>query len=161
MRGRPPKAPQVKALEGNRAQRGKKRIPPPVRVKGAPVMPTTFTVEERRLWAFVTSAMPVDLLKKADSPIIERFVRAWRKYGQLQEAIEEQGLLLGDGNSPNPLIKVSMVYAKEMDITGQQLGLSPLSRSRLQGANDDGDENDIMDYLIGDGVDPEQLKFKQ
>ncbi|MRG55700.1 phage terminase small subunit P27 family [Phyllobacterium sp. SYP-B3895] len=155
MRGKPVSA-EVKKLEGNRAKKRRSAIRPPLRTKGAPVMPDGMTVAEKRLWLFVVSAMPSDFLRKADSSILQRFVHAWRAYGLINEEIEKRGLLIENEDAtklptPNPLIKISLVYAKEMDVTGQQLGLSPASRARLVGSNDVEDD-DIMDALIGSGA---------
>lgn len=172
--GRPPKAREIKALEGNRAKSGKKAIPPPVKLKGVPIMPTKMIAEQRNLWNFVITAMPVDLLKKADSPILERFVRAWWAYGRLQTAIDQGKLWTDEGGETgadgkktpkvtkiNPLIKLAFDYAKEMDITGQQLGLSPVARARLQGSNDTPEEDDIMDALLGSDGDPNGAWFTE
>lgn len=153
-RGGISKSPATKKAEGNRAKEGQKDIPQPIKMKGTPVMPRTLNNDEKRLWAFVMSALPVDLLKKADSPILERFVRAWHRYDCIQAAIEKYGVLIyGDDKKtapvPNPLIRTAMLYAKEMDVCGSQIGLSPSARNRLVGSNDLEDEDDIMAALLG------------
>lgn len=165
-RGGKAKAPEIKAQEGNRAKRGRKAIPQPVKLKGRPVMPTNFEQGEKSRWTFVITAMPVDLLKKADSPILERFVRAWHRYDQIQDAIKRHGLLI-DGEdkkavpTPNPLIRIAMLYAKEMDTCGAQIGLSPTARTRLAGSNDLEDEDDIMSALLGADGDPNGAWFSE
>ena len=79
--------------------------------------------------------MPVDLLKRADTQVLERMAVAWAQFREATILISKGGLLTRrptDGASiRNPLLAVSNMAAAEMHACGAALGLSPVARTRI------------------------------
>ncbi len=148
--GRPPKSSILKAVEGNRAKRGRGRIKEDVRGRGLPVPPSNLTKGELGLWSSIVAALPTALLSGADVSVLERMVVAWARCRTIEKTLKVEGLIVAtpQGRIRNPLVSILKDTHTEMHRCGSELGLSPAARARLPGGNEP-DTDDIMDALLG------------
>jgi P27 family predicted phage terminase small subunit len=150
--GRPKRPALIRRLEG---RRGHRPIPDDEPVAtGEPSLPDYFTAEHRHLWTATLAALPKGLMTAADSAILELFVTAWATFRSATALIARTGPLVQSSNGPvlNPLMRVRSRAAAEMQSAGQQIGLSPLARTRLVKAENVAD--DPMEMLLGLDNDP-------
>ena len=129
--GQPRKPAPIREAEGNR---GNRPIPREIACPGHPEPPGHLTAEQRARWDDVVGSLPFDLLKRADTQVLERMAVAWAAFREATILINKSGLITRgrDGNPVrNPLLVVQNVAAGEMDACGAMLGLSPVARTRL------------------------------
>ena len=147
--GRKPKSALIKKLEGNRKKVGAEKIREEPKAKGRPTLPDHLNAEERRLWGAVVGSLPDGLLSRADDAILERFAVAWATFREAHRLVRASSLLVQTTGGParNPLLVVRNAAAKEMHLSGGELGLSPVARARLTAASTEDD--DPMSLLLG------------
>lgn len=146
-RGMPRKPAAIREMEGNR---GHRPIPNEVKAFGKPKLPENFTEAEREVWNDLVRTIPKRILTEADQQVMERMSIAWASYRQLSALIRQSGpLAKGATGSPilNPLWRARALAAHEMHKCGEQLGLSPIARTRLTEPSKD--EDDPLEQLLG------------
>jgi P27 family predicted phage terminase small subunit len=148
--GRKPKLTALKLIEGNP---GKRKLHADLVGVGAPIMPPHLSELELFFWHATIAAIPPGVLSAADSAILERFVTAWARFRECQQQLARTGLLVRGMSGPirNPLLAVQRQASAEMHAAGAELGLSPVSRTRL--GNPAADKNDDFEWLLGDNPD--------
>ena len=151
MRGRPPKAPELKVLEGKRDFTYR---PPPRTIPrsnpGKP--PRCLTEPQRKLWAEICEWEP--RFRPGDRLLLERLCVATIEAREMTAMIRETGPLVrgrDGGTARNPLLMARGRLLEEAHRVSVELGLSPVSRLRLNEKVDD--EHSEMDreylHLIG------------
>jgi P27 family predicted phage terminase small subunit len=137
----------LKVIEGNR---GKRKIEPALDADGKlPPPPEYLTKAQAACWNEVVVSLPTHVLKRADQSVVERCAIAWAMFREAADFINRSGLLTRAENGRlrrNPMIPVRVHAARELAAAGAELGLSPLSRSRLGAL--DSFTNDPMDMLL-------------
>ena len=133
MVGRPPKPAQVREIEGNRSKRDIPAVPEPT---GMPKPAPALTAEEKGMFRDLVTSMPDGVYSQADSPTLERFVRAWARYRKCQREIDRNGLLITKTPSSkvlirNPYLNLQREASDEMHRCSTELGLSPVARMRI------------------------------
>lgn len=164
-RGARPKASQIKELEGNRSKLGRNSIKENPAGIGAPEPPKHLSAAELRLWERVVSSLPVGLLTRADEGHLARYAVAWNEFQETCLLIREEGtrverfrmsqkgVVVNVGMGLNPLLQVRDLAAREMQRSGADLGLSPVSRARMTAAATV--DSDPMELLLGPDMHPD------
>jgi P27 family predicted phage terminase small subunit len=124
----PRKPASLRALEGNR---GHRRIPVEPVGLGQPVAPSYLTAAQRERWDAIIASLPDGLLTAADISVLERMSVAWATFRQVTAELTADNLVDEETGVRNPLLAVLRQVCAEMHLCGQQLGLSPQSRTRL------------------------------
>lgn len=82
----------------------------------------------------IEQSMPAGLLTPADSQAIERMAVAWARFRECQRKIATLTMftrgLVGQ-LTISPLVRTQNLAAKEMNLAGEALGLSPVARARI------------------------------
>ena len=148
-KGEKPKPSAIKIAEGNRRKVAKADIRQDPRGLGRPRLPPGLSEVETRLWLDVVASLPVALLSRADEGALERHAVAWAEFRDLQGKIRKTGHLVQSPQGPirNPLLIAREKATREMHMSGEVLGLSPVARARL--AATETAENDPMELLLG------------
>lgn len=151
----PNKPSRVKKLEGNRAQRGKKRIKEDPRGAAPLLVPAHLKPAEAKLFRHCMTALQgTDILCSADEALVEIFAVAWARFHAANAQVHTIGLMVQSASGPvrNPMLIIVEKCAHIMHMVGSQLGFSPAARARL--ASIPGEEADPMALLLGDDMDP-------
>lgn len=150
----PAKPSVIKALEGNRGKFGRGQIKTDPRGIGRPQVPGYLKQVEKELFRACLAALPVTLLTRADSAILERFAVAWARFRLAHDEVWRVGHMVQSPYGPiiNPYVAIQERAAKEMHRAGGELGLSPVARARL--ATVATADDDPMALLLGDDLDP-------
>lgn len=147
MAGMPRKSAAIRRAEGNR---GHRPIPNEVKAAtGKPQMPENLNELEQLFWHELVRTVPKAVLTASDLQCMERMSRAWAAYRTLSIQINNsKPLITGASGTPvlNPLWRARALAAHEMDRCGGQLGLSPVSRTKL--TEPDNAEDDPLDQLL-------------
>ena len=167
-RGRNPKPSSVKAAEGNRSERrSRAKIKVDPVMKGRPVAPKRLSAEARRIWAEIMSSMPDGLVARVDIGILERYCVAYERWAEINYEIDRRGLR----GHPDGCARTQAQgrarwsrsgcatrcsaplgqMAKEMHVTGGELGLSPVARARLATLPQSTGDDPMSMLLGGDG----------
>jgi len=143
-----PKPAALKLREGNR---GHRRIRTnELKGRGKPRCPGHLTDLEKACWRSVVASLPPDTLTAADEQILERMATAWAQFRAACEGLRKSSTIVrGDRGQAvrSPLLIVKNQAAQEMNSCGIQLGLSPLSRTRLSEV--DPIDDDPLAILLG------------
>lgn len=146
--GRPRKPALIREIEGNPSRRP---IPKDeLQGVGRPVAPEHLTPAQADRWQDIVGSLPVALLTRADTAVLERMAVAWAEFREASIAINRSGLITrGQNNEPvrNPLLTVRRHAAAEMHACGVMLGLSPAARARISAPEKVND--DPLDVLMG------------
>lgn len=131
MKGRKPKPPELKLLEGNRGHR-----PIPQKAEPTPSHPPTprwLSKDAKKEWRKVVPELyKIGLLKIIDLRGMEAYCACYAKWREVCEKTKIGVMTAASGyHYPNPLINVELKYAKEMRGWMVELGLTPASRSRI------------------------------
>jgi P27 family predicted phage terminase small subunit len=148
MQGRKPKLAIVKESEGDRSHVGKKGQGPRIEGVGTLEPPDHLTPTEKALWRFVVASLPAGVLARADTSIMERYVVAWARWREADEAVKADGMLVKtpQGVIKHPLLSAMNGLQREMHACGAELGLSPVARQRIMATKVDPD--DEMGWLM-------------
>ncbi|NTS29809.1 phage terminase small subunit P27 family [Phyllobacterium sp. BT25] len=146
---RPRKPSELKRAEGNRAKIATANIKIDVKGRGRPTAPHSLTSNERELWDTVVASLPNGILCAADSSLLERHACAWQRYREAKAALRNEGMVIVSlqGRVKSPWLSVLRDAEREMEVSGSQIGLSPVARTKLVAA-DEADDSDIMDFLL-------------
>lgn len=150
-RGRKPKPPALKLLDGNP---GKRKIPTPAVVSGAPDCPEWLTDEAQAEWDRVVPDLDAKgLLDKVDRAALTAYCQAVSILKEAEAAIEDHGIITfmirkayrdEDGNeieieasaTPNPAVRIAAQAATTVRSFASEFGLTPVSRARLPTSNE-------------------------
>lgn len=148
MKGAKPKLAVVRAAEGNRGHQTKAEKITPIEGVGHVEPPDHLTPAEKTLWDFVCSSLPPGVLARADRSIMERYVVAWARWRECDQAIKADGLMVKTINGwvKHPLMATMTAIAKEIGACGAELGMSPVARQRINAAKLNPD--DEMGWLM-------------
>lgn len=148
MRGTKPKLAIVNQKEGKRSHTSKKHEQPRIVGVGSLEAPDHLTSNERTLWDFILRSLPPGVLARTDTSILERYVVAWARWRECDEAVKADGLMVRtpQGTIKHPLLAVMTALSREMNSSGGELGLSPVARQRIMATKIDPD--DEMSWLL-------------
>jgi len=146
-RGRKPKPPALRVLQGNP---GKRRIP-----KGGPPAEPVVAVPEPPEWLPELAAekwrtvapwlVGAKILTATDTHNLEAFCLAYSRLRRAEEEVAKYGIVLpgGEGFGPakNPACTVANEALRQMASCGSSLGLDPAARTRLAAPADSGKPN--------------------
>jgi len=151
--GRKPKLQIVKDREGDRSHNGKSGSGERLPGIGVLEVPEHLTPVEKELWAFIVRSTPVGVLARADASILERYVVAWARWRECDEAVKADGMVVMAKQGPlkHPLLATLNIIGKEMLAYGAELGLSPVARQRIMATKIDPD--DEMEWLLNGSED--------
>lgn len=145
-RGRKPKPPQLKILDGNPGQR---KIPEVVPGTGAPTCPSWLPAEGKAEWRRIVPALDaIEMLDKVDRAALTAYCQAFALLRAAEELIAADGLMLilkereftdDEGNvvtiytkaAPNPAVRMASTAAATVRAFCSEFGLTPSSRARL------------------------------
>lgn len=153
-KGRKPKPPQLKVVEGNP---GKRRIPedypkPQPVAPAEPSWPQLFRgraaarlrKDARAEWARVVPTLDgLGLLSVIDGATLTDYCVCWARVVQCERAIAEEGLVIsGDrGKVKHPALTAANQYRTQLRFYIAELGFSPSSRGRLNMPRDPADDD--------------------
>jgi P27 family predicted phage terminase small subunit len=149
-RGPPPKPSALKKLEGtfrtSRATRNEVEAPP-----GSPPKPDDMPKEASARW---DELVPVLLERKTlaveDGAILEAHCRAYAQWKQYQVAAEAKPMVKTPwGPKVNPAAAEAVKWETRVTITGDRLGLSASSRSRVGAKDKEPEKDPTEDFLFG------------
>ena len=122
----------LRLLEGNP---GRRPIKPEIQGKGRPVKPEGLNDLQIKMWDRIVSSFPDGYLTQADELTIERLIRTWTLYRKCCDALQnDERILYKDSHgkiTKNPYYGVLRSLEQTLDRLTKELGLSPLSRSRI------------------------------
>ena len=147
MRGRPPKHPAIRLVEGNA---GKRPIPPvpAVGVADPPSCPRWLSAAAKTEWNFIVKHLMVyGLVTKLDRMALARYASWSARYIEAEKAMQAEELVIEDKRKSvklQPLLRVIRMASEEMRRIEDGFGMTPISRLRLHAAPpaDDGDALD-------------------
>lgn len=134
--GRKPKPRAIREREGNP---GKRPLPEPVVVGGAPAEPMTppahLEDEAKDFWSeAITVLERLGILDTIDSPALEAMATAYARMRQAQREVQEVGLTTYGANGQlveHPAVKVERYSAKLFLQYAEHFALTPVARTRL------------------------------
>ncbi len=138
--GRPPKPTRLKILQGNPGRRPLNKNEPRPQPLDLPKPPEHMHQMGKELWNEVVPELcRVRLLTRLDLPLLELFCESYAKFRQADEFIREHGEQFAVTNQrgeiqvvrENPAVSIRRNCVAAMNKIGQELGLSPASRSRF------------------------------
>jgi len=132
-RGRHPKHPEIRRLEGNP---GKRPITqPPIKPEGEPIGFGHLCGDAQACMEVLSASLPPGVLTRPDSYLLAAYATAWAAHKQASIALREQALLVkgsrGTGTA-NPLLRIVNNQARLMASLGARLGLDPVSRMAIR-----------------------------
>ncbi len=132
MRGRKPKAPALRVLEGNP---GHRRVPVPPEVRaGLPRRPSTLSVVARREWEYLLADMKRLGIRRIDRGALVAYVEAIAEHDAASQVLQEKGRVYRSvGGDLRPRPECGMLHRSALRIArlAAELGLSPVARTRL------------------------------
>lgn len=147
MRGRKPKPTHLRLIAGNAGKRKINRNEPKPRA-ALTEPPDWFNDEQREAWQYAIDNAPSGLLFKLDRSILVVWVVAEGIHREATEQLAQTGLLVrnrprqvdmfGDAPAPrgaivpSPLLGIMYKQANIMMRAAEQLGFSPMARSRVE-----------------------------
>jgi P27 family predicted phage terminase small subunit len=150
VRGRKPLPAALRLVQGNRGKRPIKDTPRPRGQAGRPAgLSAAAQTEWRRLAPQLTA---LGLLTPADRAFFAAYCEAWASWAAADRQIRALGELVLDTHGipvKNPWLKVRGEAAAEMRQFGSEFGLSPASRTRLGGQQDDNRTTDPATRYFG------------
>jgi P27 family predicted phage terminase small subunit len=132
-RGRHPKHPEIRRLEGNP---GKRPITqPPIKPEGEPIRFNHLCGDAQACMEVISASLPPGVLTRPDSYLVAAYATAWAAHKQASMALREQALLVkgsrGTGTA-NPLLRIVNSQARLTASLGARLGLDPASRMAIR-----------------------------
>lgn len=143
MKGRKPKPPELRIIEGNR---GHRPIPETPKTKPAhPPTPHWLSAAAKKEWRkIVPELYQIGLLKIVDVKGMEAYCTCYAKWREVSEKTKIGVMTAASGYVyANPLINVELKYAKEMRGWMAELGLTPASRSRILYEEPESEDEDL------------------
>lgn len=142
--GRLPKPDVIKKAQGTlqkcRANRTQLQVNGELPIQAPPGL----TKDARSAWELAVSCAPKSLLTALDHSVLERWCRNYALYRKLQADVDRYGVSEeGEERAVfKALIKVQAVLAN----CEQQLGFTPVSRSKVRSTTNEKTENDFEDF---------------
>jgi P27 family predicted phage terminase small subunit len=147
--GRPPKAPEQKALEG-RVGANLVVLEPKTRPV-APSIPGWLSVAAKRVWrALAPELERAGLLSVVDGPVFAAFCEAAAEAQQLSQLIEKEGRTYTTPTGqikPRPEVVLLRFARRELLSFAAEIGLTPAARKRMAVLVDRGVEHVLDDLL--------------
>ena len=134
MRGRKPKPPELRLLQGNPGHRPIQDIPKPI--PGQPPCPDYLTGVAREVWYSVISEMSAaGTLGMENTRTIERYVVLYARWREAEAHVAQHGAVVPAPRSsvpmPNPNLAVANAASDRLGKIEAELGLTPSSRARV------------------------------
>ncbi len=157
-RGRPRTPDAVKVLRGTfRNDRANKDAMVPELV--LPEKPAGLTPAEIEAWDRVVAVLPPGVLTKADCFALELFARCYAEFLEVDQLVKDAGRMIVVRNDKgqlvsvraNPNLKHRTQLLPELRRLGEQLGLSPAARSKVNGSKEGDQPEDPFASLMGGG----------
>jgi len=117
---------------------------------GTPETPAHLTSVERERWDEIIGSLPMNLLTRADTSMLERMAIAWATFRETTARIHASDLVVQGREGAvvrNPLVVIRGQAAQEMQTCAMSLGLSPYARTKLT-APEDGRKPDFLELLV-------------
>jgi P27 family predicted phage terminase small subunit len=98
---------------------------------------------QRKLWTRLIAALPAGLLKRADEGLVSGYCMAWASVIEADQALQNSSLVVTIGTGKhrilvvNPFEKVRRLNLALMVRIASEIGLSPVSRTRIELSPDD------------------------
>lgn len=138
MRGRKPKPPELRRLEGNPGKRAiNEDAPQPT---GTPTRPNYLNGYAAEVWGKIIGAMPEKVYSPADEELLAAYCVAAAMHREAVERINEMGaVIVADSGAPyqNPWTGILNTQATKMATIGSRLGLDPAARATLRVPKDE------------------------
>jgi P27 family predicted phage terminase small subunit len=132
-RGRPPKHPEIRRLEGNP---GHRPIPEPVFVPSdAPWVPEHLSDDAQACMDVIQRSMPPGTYAACDTYMLSAFATAWSVHKRAVEALQREPLVVKGskgGQVRSPWLAIASDQARLMASLGARLYLDPVSRLGLR-----------------------------
>jgi P27 family predicted phage terminase small subunit len=148
MRGRKPKHPKLKVLEGNR---GKRKVQPaPEPGAGPPDPPEWLTEDAIAEWQRIVPLLETSgILTRVDLALLVSYCEAWSDYRECRRQLAEQGKTHIDDKGVerrSPWCILEKQAREAFLKAAEQLGCSPVSRSRLHVEAEKDPGSDLDEY---------------
>ncbi len=145
--GPAPKPTRLKALAGNPGKRPLNRHEPQPR-SGLPRCPTQLSEEAKREWKRISQELErLGLLTVLDRAALSAYCQAWGRWIEAEERLRQHGVIVKSPNGfpvQSPYLAVANKAMAQMGKLLVEFGLSPSSRSRIQGPIDDPDDDEFL-----------------
>jgi P27 family predicted phage terminase small subunit len=133
-RGRHPKHPEIRRLEGNP---GKRPIgQPPIAPGGAPFGFDHLSGDAKACMEVIWASLPPGVLTRPDSYLIAAYATAWAAHKRASIALRDHQSLVVKGSratgTASPLLRIINSQARLMASLGARLGLDPASRMAIR-----------------------------
>ena len=152
-RGRKPKPPAMKELEGNPGKHPLNTSEPKP-TKKAPACPKWLEPEAKKEWRRLAKQMEaIGILTEVDMAAFAGYCQAYARWKEAEEFITQHGTIVKTQSGywqQVPQVSIAQTYLKIMNRFAEQFGLTPSSRSRII-ASDGSPTNaaDEMESLLG------------
>lgn len=149
-RGRKPKPPNLRVIEGNREHRPIPECPdPPKKHISAPRWLDPLAKKE---WRRISKELySMGLLTAIDKAALEGYCQSYAKWKQAEQKAKIGVFQTKTGYiGQNPYINIAIKYAKEMRAFLVEFGLSPSSRTRINISDRPEEEKDTMEGLYNE-----------
>jgi P27 family predicted phage terminase small subunit len=151
-RGRHPKDPEIRRLEGNPGKRPIKQ--PPIKPEGEPFGFDNLSEDAQACMEVIWASLPPSVLTRPDSYLIAAYATAWAAHKQASAALRDQALVVKGSRgteTANPLLRIVNGQARLMASLGARLGLDPASRMAIR-VPDAEDPPSEFESLLGPNV---------
>lgn len=152
-RGPAPKPTKLEKLQGNPGKRKRNAREPKPKQK-APVCPSWLDTEAKAEWKRIVPELEsLGLLTTVDRAALAAYCQSFSRWRAAEEGIQKHGLTFDTLNGPrkNPEVAISEKALALMKAYLQEFGLSPASRTRVNGGGDEKPKDPLDDFLNGDG----------
>jgi len=133
MPGPPPKPTALRALEGDRSKRKRKKDRTPA--KGTPVAPTTLDREAAAEWRRVVPKLAeIGMLSKVDRAGLAEYCRVWSMLQRCHQTLKDEGdylMSLKGHQYPHPAGQMMVKLSSVLRAYLSEFGLTPAARARL------------------------------
>ena len=156
-RGRKPKPPALKLLEGNPGKRPINEHEP-VPPKGTVKCPTWLEPEAKKEWKRLAPSLEaMGVLTQADLTAFAGYCQAYARWKEAEEFISQHGSIF---QTPSgyvqqvPQVSIAQQNLKIMQSFCSEFGLTPATRARIianGGGKDDASSDDPMESLLKGG----------
>ena len=146
-KGRKPKPPALRIVEGNPGHRPIPVVPEPG--PGVPNPPTTLCREARAEWRRVVDYLAEAGLCVVDRAALSTYCELWAEVQETRRLLRQEGrsYVSDNGNlRQNPLVPIHQTALAQMRYYMGELGLTPAARVKLGGMPDSGHDA-MSDYL--------------
>jgi P27 family predicted phage terminase small subunit len=158
--GRKPKPLALHVVDGTIKKQTRDRktalLNSPQPTLGVASPPETFNDEHRAVWARLVADSPDGLLTRLDYDLLVNYVllivardKAMRQYIETGCMVLMRSPDRADRMQSNPLMRELRRVLEQLRPLQAELGFTPMSRSRIQLAKGEGDEDELSGFLRG------------